>query len=80
MTLENITDEMKWLLFRGIVCHLLEKHEYNGNPWLFSGYLDMSFDELSGTVPIDEWPTYLEKELIEYKQSDGKYEFNSNFK
>lgn len=80
MTLENMTDEMKWLLFRGIVCHLLEKHEYNGNHWLFSGYLDMSFDELSGTVPIDEWPTYLEKELIEYKQSDGKYEFNSNFK
>lgn len=80
MTLENMTDEMKWLLFRGIVCHLLEKHEYNGNPWLFSGCLDMSFDELSGAVTIDEWLPYLEKELIEYKQSDGKYEFNSNFK
>lgn len=80
MTLENMTDEMKWLLFRGIVCHLLEKHEYNGNPWLFSGCLDMSFEELSGSMPIDEWLPYLEKELIEYKQSDGKYEFNSNFK
>ena len=80
MTLENMTDEMKWLLFRGIVCHLLEKHEYNGNPWLFSGCLDMSFEELSGKMPIDEWLPYLEKELIEYKQSDGKYEFNSNFK
>ena len=31
-------------------------------------------------MPIDEWPPYLEKELIEYKRSDGKYEFNSNFK
>ncbi|WP_459567757.1 hypothetical protein, partial [Enterobacter asburiae] len=47
MILENMNDEMKWLLFRGMVCHLLEKHEYNGNPWLFSGCLDMSFEELS---------------------------------
>lgn len=80
MSLENMKDEMKWLLFRGIVCHLLEKHEYNGNPWLFSGCLDMSFEELSGAMPIDEWLPLLEKELIEYKRSDGKYEFNSNFK
>ena len=40
----------------------------------------MSFEELSGSRPIDEWLPYLEKELIEYKRSDGKYEFNSNFK
>ena len=58
MSLENMKDEMKWLLFRGIVCHLLEKHEYNGNPWLFSGCLDMSFEELYDVI-ID-----LEERLI----------------
>ena len=40
----------------------------------------MSFEELSWKMPIDEWLPHLEKELIEYKHSDGKYEFNSNFK
>lgn len=32
-------EEMKWLLFRGMVCHLLEKHEYNGNPGYFQDAL-----------------------------------------
>ena len=67
-------------LFKSKVIRALRAEGFSGNAEEFADCLDMSFEELSGKMPIDEWLPYLENELIEYKRSDGKYEFNSNFK
>lgn len=69
----------KWDLFVGIVCRLLFKHEYNGNAYGMATSLDMTFDEIKH-LPISMWEPKLERDLLEYKSREGRYEFNSNFK
>lgn len=70
MSLENMTTDLKWCLFRGIVCDLLEKHGYIRDKWSLASCLDMSFDFLSD-IPVEEWRDHLETELIEYKMRDA---------
>lgn len=75
MSLENMTADLKWCLFRGIVCELLEKNGYNADKWEMANCLDMSFEFLSD-IPVEEWKGHLEGELIEYKSNEGKRFFN----
>lgn len=77
MSLENMNRDLKWSLFRGIVCDLLVKHGYNADKWEMANCLDMSFDEISNT-PVEYWKESLEKELIDYKENEGKRFFNVN--
>lgn len=70
-----MTNELKWILFRGIVCDLLDKHEYIGgdDKWDFATSLDMSFEGfIACNRPIEEWDGVLNSELLEYKAREGK--------
>lgn len=58
--------ELLWILFRGIVCDVLDNAGYDGDPWDFSGDLDMSFDEIKG-LPCSEWRGHIEKDMQDYR-------------
>lgn len=75
MSLENMNDDLKLCLFRGIVCELLVKHGYLWDKWEMAECLDMSFDEIKDT-PVDEWPSKIEDDLLEYKAKEGARFFN----
>lgn len=75
----RLSPQNQWDLFVGMVCRLLAEHKYNGNIYEMASCLDMTFEEVK-RKPIWMWQEHIESELLEYKRSDGKYEFNSNFK
>lgn len=75
----RLAKNMQWDLFVGMVCRLLEKHEYNGNAYEMATSLDMTFEEVR-LKPLCMWEKHIEGDLIDYKQREGRYNFNSNFK
>lgn len=75
MSLENMNYDLKLALFRGLVCGLLEKHDYNCDKWDLALSLDMSFEEMMHK-PVEEWESIIEGELLEYKEAEGKRFFN----
>nr|DAH97892.1 MAG TPA: hypothetical protein [Caudoviricetes sp.] len=75
MSLEDMNNDLKWSLFRGIVCDLLVKHGYYADKSEMSESLDMSFDEIEH-LPAEYWKPQIEIELLEYKRREGARFFN----
>lgn len=75
MSLEDMNNDLKWSLFRGIVCDLLVKHGYNADKWEMAESLDMSFNEIEH-LPVEYWKPQIEIELLEYKRREGARFFN----
>lgn len=71
MSLENLNEDIKWDLFRGMVCQAIEDKGLNPfldcEVWEFASSLDMSFDELKNH-PIEIWKAQIESDLCQYMQ------------
>lgn len=61
-----MNQELLWILFRGMVCAVLDEAGYDGDPWEFSGDLDMSFDEVKH-LPSSQWRKHIENDMQEYR-------------
>lgn len=60
------TDEMKFDLYRGMVCGLLEREGFKGNPWDLASSLDMSFEEVKDK-PAFMWLNQAESDLEDFR-------------
>ena len=63
----SVKSSNQFHLFRAIVCDELTSSGFKGNAWLFSGDLDMSFQEVQGT-PFESWSRAIAKDLADYKR------------
>lgn len=63
----SVKSSNQFHLFRAIVCDELTSSWFKGNAWLFSGDLDMSFDELRDQ-PVSSWRAAIRKDLEDYKR------------
>ena len=69
----KLTNYGSWVLYRGMVCDILEQFqvvgEYSGvDSWEFSSALDMSFNECY-KLPVEDWPKMIRKDIKEYLES-----------
>ena len=64
-----LNDHGLWLLYRAMVCDIIEKNEcineIDCDPWEFSGALDMSFEETK-LYPLEAWSGKILDDLNEY--------------
>lgn len=71
--MNELTFDMKWCLFRGLVCDMLIAAGYNEpDVWDFASSLDMSFEAVSEAVPLSEWEYHLKIDLEEYKKENPR--------
>ena len=63
----SVKSSNQFHLFRAIVCDELTSSGFKGNAWLFSGDLDMSFDELKDQS-VSSWRAAIRKDLEDYKR------------
>lgn len=69
MSLENLDEKLKWVLYRGMVSDALVKAGYKGCPWAFSEPLDMSFEDIS-IIPIEHWQAVNDYDLMQYRAAN----------
>ncbi|EDV3179091.1 hypothetical protein CSP48_004002 [Salmonella enterica subsp. arizonae] len=71
----ELTDFGLWLLYRATVCYAIEKEqktEHVGTDlWMFTGALDMSFDETK-LLLLSEWQEKIEEDLKEFIEDKKK--------
>lgn len=63
----SVKSSNQFHLFRAIVCDELTSSGFKGNAWLFSGDLDMSFEEVQDQ-PINTWAKAIRKDMEDYKR------------
>lgn len=69
MEIQEINEEMMWILFQGMVCTQLVESGFIGDAWQMASCLDMSFDEVRDN-DIEHWAAIISGELEEYRHEN----------
>ncbi|QXV77413.1 hypothetical protein bas08_0038 [Escherichia phage DanielBernoulli] len=71
----ELTERGLWLLYRAMVCEAIEKAKetetVGSDLWMFTGALDMSFDETKELV-LSKWEEKINQDLKEFLADPNK--------
>lgn len=69
MEIQELNEDLMWILFQGMVCTALVDAGFNGDAWNMASYLDMSFDD-ARDYAIEDWGSIIKEELNEYREEN----------
>lgn len=69
MEIQDLNEDLMWILFQGMVCTALINAGFTGNAWEMASCLDMSFDEVRD-LHVEDWPQEIATELSEFREEN----------